>query len=521
MSIHFIQNSYLFSYGWSRCLERCQGTGSIYDIAWAPDGTQLAAACGTGSILSAVVVEKTVEWGNYHATTCDENTMTIRDIPNGTQENVDFKDRIIKMSIAYDKLIVTTPTQCYLHTLTSIGTPNIIDLKEGSNISLIKQAKNTFLLLDNIHGVQVYSIEGRLVYTPKLSGQRPDAFSAKTITLSSDTLAMRDRKDMKIIHVVDLLTGKPAGDGKPITHSVDIAEILLEQTSNSNLQHITFIDRNQDLFIVSSRQYGSFKQAPAKIGAMVSCVCWHNKHPMLAGIQDGELTVWYLPVVVNTDRDILPLTIFAKTGLNLGKSPQLISFINNTCTMRRGDGSVIYTLISPYPSFLHDYIKAQNWEDAMRLCRFVQDPAMWACLAAMSVGAGQIQTAEVSYAAIKEIDKVEFLNSIRDIASPEVQRAHLALLYRQPQQAEAIYIQAGLIYRAIELNIKLYNWERAIALAVKHQTHIDTVLAFRKKFLETIGHEENRKKFKQFASVELDWEKINTKIEAELAKEHK
>ncbi len=31
--------------------------------------------------------------------------------------------------------------------------------------------------------------------------------------------------------------------------------------------------------------------------------------------------------------------------------------------------------------------------------------------------------------------------------------------------------QAGLVFRAIKLNIKLFNWERAMDLAVQHKQH--------------------------------------------------
>ena len=38
----------------------------------------------------------------------------------------------------------------------------------------------------------------------------------------------------------------------------------------------------------------------------------------------------------------------------------------------------------------------------------------------------------------------------------------MALFCKQPQQAEAIYLQSNLIFRAIEVNINLYNWERCV-----------------------------------------------------------
>ena len=62
-------------------------------------------------------------------------------------------------------------------------------------------------------------------------------------------------------------------------------------------------------------------------------------------------------------------------------------------------------------------------------------------------------------------------------------------------EAEQIFIQNKLYYRAIKLNIKLFRWERALELALNFKLHIDTVLGYRKKYLESIGKEESNKKF--------------------------
>ena len=36
---------------------------------------------------------------------------------------------------------------------------------------------------------------------------------------------------------------------------------------------------------------------------------------------------------------------------------------------------------------------------------------------------------------------------------------------------------------------------RALQLALKHKTHVDTVLAFREKYLSEVGHQETIKNF--------------------------
>lgn len=61
---------------------------------------------------------------------------------------------------------------------------------------------------------------------------------------------------------------------------------------------------------------------------------------------------------------------------------------------------------------------------------------------------------------------------------------------------------------------------RALDIAIKHKTHVDTVLASRQRYLEGLGMSENKAKFVQYAqSVEIDWDAINAKIEDELETE--
>ena len=116
--------------------------------------------------------------------------------------------------------------------------------------------------------------------------------------------------------------------------------------------------------------------------------------------------------------------------------------------------------VSPFPAILHQHAASSKWEAATRLCRFVKDPALWACLAGMAAAARDLNTVEVAYAAINEADKVQYIAHIRDLPTAERRNAELALFCHQPQQAEAVYLQAGMVYRAIELNIQLFNWER-------------------------------------------------------------
>jgi intraflagellar transport protein 80 len=54
---------------------------------------------------------------------------------------------------------------------------------------------------------------------------------------------------------------------------------------------------------------------------------------------------------------------------------------------------------------------------------------------------------------------------------------------------------------------------RALDLALKHKTHIDTVLGRRQLYLAGLARQEQSKKFLQLAeSITVDWDIINSKI---------
>ena len=81
-------------------------------------------------------------------------------------------------------------------------------------------------------------------------------------------------------------------------------------------------------------------------------------------------------------------------------------------------------------------------------------------------------------------------------------------------------MSAKLFYRAIKLNIKMYKWDRALEIAVNNKTHVDTVIAYRKRFLEQYGKEETNERFKQYArDIEVDWDTVKTKINADKKRE--
>ena len=61
-----------------------------------------------------------------------------------------------------------------------------------------------------------------------------------------------------------------------------------------------------------------------------------------------------------------------------------------------------------------------------------------------------------------------------------------------------------------------YVYYRALELAVKHQTHVDTVLAYRDRYLKRLGSKETFKDFLDYSGkMEINWASIKEKVAAE------
>jgi intraflagellar transport protein 80 len=361
--------------------------------------------------------------------------------------------------------------------------------------------------------VQIFAYDGRPVATLKLSGIRTEFLNYQSVSLSPDTVVVKDTFDPKSIKVFEALSGKLVTD-ITIQHHMEIMEICLNQFGPQLERKCALIDRNRDLYLCSV----AGKSQMYKLATMVAAVKWNDYSEILVAIADGKLVVWYYPSVVFIDRDLLPKTKIIRDDAEFGRNDQLLDFFGSRVTCRRGsDGAVLTYAIKPYPIKLFAHVRDNQWEESLRLCRFVKEPALWSILAALSIKHGNLQTAEAAYANIDESDKLQYIKYIAEIPTPEGRNAELALFQRRQEDAEQILLQAGLVYRAIKMHLRLFNFERALQLAVSHKTHIDTVLGFRQKYLATFHKEETSESFlkPEIQQVEVDWSNIHQKIEKE------
>ncbi|KAI5705513.1 hypothetical protein M8J75_015860 [Diaphorina citri] len=122
--------------GWSHSLDK-PDTGSVYDLVWSNDATQIAGACANGSLLLGTIIQRKLEWQNYEAIQSGRKSLLIRDVLSDIKEKVELPERIILISLSHAHLVLTLPSHCYVY---NFNTPCIIELRD-SNTSMILQAE--------------------------------------------------------------------------------------------------------------------------------------------------------------------------------------------------------------------------------------------------------------------------------------------------------------------------------------------------------------------------------------------
>ena len=147
-SIRWAPNGEYFAVGAFEMLKLCDKTGwtysfnksnvgSLMKLCWSSDSTICAGAGGNGQVLFANIADKQIQKDNWEVRLTDENKILVTDLINEVNEELDFKDRVISMSMAFNNLIVTSYAKCYIYSDNNWNTPHIFDIKDKDSISLI------------------------------------------------------------------------------------------------------------------------------------------------------------------------------------------------------------------------------------------------------------------------------------------------------------------------------------------------------------------------------------------------
>eukprot|EP00758_Cryptobia_borreli_P007907 Tbor_TRINITY_DN533_c0_g1::TRINITY_DN533_c0_g1_i1::g.23362::m.23362/K19678/IFT80; intraflagellar transport protein 80 len=499
--------------GWTHCCDKVD-SGSVLSLSWTADGTQVVCGGGGGAVSIAQLIDRHLHWGHYNVTLSESKMLLVHDVLNDITEELEQRDKVIKLSIKYGYLVVCTTTQCVAYDVNRWATPSMFDLRDA--VITLLQSEKVFMIADCSQGISVYTYEGRSVCNVKVAvSLRPEMVGHSLVSLAPETIAVRDPADHKKVVFYDGVSGKPMKD-MGISHHLDIIELRLSQSGTLIDRKVAFVDKNRDLYL-ASLQGGS-----KKIATMASSIKWHDTNETLVAISDCYLVTWYLPSVVFVDRDLLARTKWVRDdGTDEFSSNDIIQDFSRTrISVRRGtDGALLTFGVSPYPSMIFAHVARHDWDGAVRLSRFLNDEMVWSVLTVLAVKNSELRVAVIGYGALGEMDKVRFMQNVKDIPSREGRQAELAVFARKLEEAEKILLQAGLVYRAIDLHTRLYNWERALEVAVERRTHIDTVLGRRRQYLEAVGRKEHLDKFKQLGNTEIDWDVIDEKVKQEIQKE--
>ena len=157
---------------------------------------------------------------------------------------------------------------------------------------------------------------------------------------------------------------------------------------------------------------------------------------MLTALSDGQFKTWFYPNTIYVDKDLMSKAVSVREAKDVGKLGYITQFNGNLVNVRRLDGSMATLGISPYPKMLYEHVDKADFEKAIRMCRFVKEPTLWACLAAMSIYCRELNTVEIALAAIDEADKVQYINYIKELPSEPSRNAALSLYCKKYQEAE-------------------------------------------------------------------------------------
>ena len=194
----------------------------------------MAGAGGTGDVCFAHIAGRRLEWREFEVVLTDSRKVTVHDVDKDIYDDLDFKDRVVHMSVGFGYLIVASASQCSVFAMQSLTTPVIFDT--AGTTSLIKQSPRYarvewrkggkkgwvggggvrmrrkrggraaapefiavmycvvilparyFLLASALSGIQVYNYDGRNVSSPKYPGLRPHLLSGNAISLSGPLL---------------------------------------------------------------------------------------------------------------------------------------------------------------------------------------------------------------------------------------------------------------------------------------------------------------------------------------------
>ncbi|CAH0726155.1 unnamed protein product, partial [Brenthis ino] len=158
-------------------------------------------------------------------------------------------------------------------------------------------------------------------------------------------------------------------------------------------------------------------QADRKSSQVLS-ITWSADTELLVGLRASSVVAWCCARAA-TQPDWLALTTISKDISDLGRNPSIVSIVDGIVCICRGNGSLLHLSLAPFPEKLLKHVASNMWQEALQLCRTVEDETLWACLAVLAWQYNQLAVAEEAFALIHQYYQVCYIQHLRVCTSDE------------------------------------------------------------------------------------------------------
>ena len=547
--------------GWCRETTSNTSLGSTLSLAWSDDGRNLAGACAKApGVFVGTVLDDRRAFGECVARLVSPRAIRVADAEASgasRERTIETRENVGAFAFEHGHMIVGVGTKALVYEKGKWGAPKA-SVELGGRVTSFAQSRVGFAahcVGASDAPLRVFSYDGQkacdvpLQKTASVMNVLPSTLRSThgTLSLAPECVCVVSRDaSTKRVSFFNLKNDVSRGaEPKPfatLSHAMPVSSARLNQEGGFEARLVAFVDENRDLFVArvaslpkgdakdDSRKQTLSKKAglrafPVRLAGGVDAFAWSESGDgLVAASKSGAVTAWHCACAVFVDPDLVRTTRSVTETTARGDGLVVERFDGNRVTIRSGDGAIcvssVYGQNGTFFPTLHADCENRQWDRAIRLCRFVRDDSLWACLAARAVAVDELEPAAIAYAALEQIEKVRFIEKLR--ATPNVARraADWAAFKREPEEAERILLGAGLVFRAIELNLRLFDWDRALEIALEHKTHIDTVLCFRAAYLRRSGRREDKKDFVAAArEVEVSEERVRMKMAQERERE--
>ena len=152
--------------GWTYSFNKID-SGSLFKLSWSGDGTTVAGAGGNGTVVFGSIIDRAVTWKNIEVRLDENNKLIVTDFETDGFQEIDFKERLIDMTLGYNYLIVVTSNQCYIYNVDNLNTPYKFDIKE--KVKMILMCPQYFALVNDNTGLNIYKFDGKQLNLPPIT----------------------------------------------------------------------------------------------------------------------------------------------------------------------------------------------------------------------------------------------------------------------------------------------------------------------------------------------------------------